>query len=218
MNSCCYAWWCPLCAAAQARTNLNASNCCFNICCMSPIPIKWLIRTSYGIVGTAEEDWFSIGFCHCCAINQMLQTTQIRGNPFNRQSEVDYGCCNCDMESWNTAWHDVEHMVRTGRFDGCDCNDAYDCLYSFVFFTHCPYFVGKEIEEAIGMPFWMTCFFVNPVGACNILRMHYRTGTHDCYCCCNGGCNKVKLLRMIDRQGRLKDKPGKNPSYMTPRQ
>ena len=180
VDQCCYAWWCPQCAMAQARSNLDGTDCAFNYCYGGPCPVRWMIRTAYGIQGSAEEDLCVVWCCACCAINQMLQTTNALGDPFGAAPGV--------------------HLERPDIYLGhsgdlnCQCDDILNCCYSCWCFN-CA--VGSSLEESVGMPCWMGCCCTPFCFARNIQRVHYRIGGTPSACgdcpaacgdCCWDGC------------------------------
>lgn len=48
-NTCVYGCCFPSCAIAQARSDFDGSDCCFNWCCVSPAVTLSIIREGYNI-------------------------------------------------------------------------------------------------------------------------------------------------------------------------
>jgi len=226
IDQCCYAWWCPQCAMAQARSNLDGTDCGFNYCFGGPCPVRWMIRTAYGIQGSAEEDLCVVWCCSCCAINQMLQTTNALGDPFGAAPGV--------------------HLERPDIYLGhsgdlnCQCDDILNCCYSCWCF-HCA--VGSSLEESVGLPCWMGCCCTQFCFARNIQRVHYRIGGTPSACgdcpdtcgdCCWDGCipcmaygslcipvvSLVSFVYLVNfamdmiKEGRLRQRPSARPRYL----
>ena len=109
-----------------------------------------MIRTAYGIESDPLDDIVYGLCCPCCVTNQLYQTTKRLGN--------------------------------TSRFGGREYNrDVFqaslmkDICYNCCLATFCmPCAIGSTLESAIGMPFCIGCFCVNPFLARNIMRYHYR--------------------------------------------
>ena len=80
IGTCLYSYCCTPCALAQARTNLDGSSCCFNICFLTSCPERWMIRTAYGIHGNAWEDCFIPCACPCCVANQVVPLLHMNNN------------------------------------------------------------------------------------------------------------------------------------------
>mmetsp|Transcript_40981 Transcript_40981/g.103239 ORF Transcript_40981/g.103239 Transcript_40981/m.103239 type:complete len:138 (-) Transcript_40981:1720-2133(-) len=75
----CYAWCCPHCALASARSAYDGSNCCFNFCCGSGAMLYNIIREGYGISGTCCGDICYACFCQCCIAIQATHEVAVRG-------------------------------------------------------------------------------------------------------------------------------------------
>ena len=214
ISQCCYSWWCPQCAMAQARTNMDGSDCFFNFFFMGACPGRWIIRTAYGIQGTAEEDCLLVCCCSCCAVNQMLQTTNALGDPFG------------PAPGMHLERPDI-YLSHSGPLN-CQCDDLFNCCYS-CFCFNCA--IGSALEESVGLPCWMGCCCTNFCAARNIQRLHYRIGGADC---CDDGCiplaaycslcffpfSIVGFIYLVNfamdmlKEGRLRDRPMKNPRYI----
>lgn len=154
---CCDSYCFTNCAAAQARSQMDGSSCCFNMCAMNPVVTRWLIRSAYGIPGSVWEDCLFTMCCPCCAINQMYQTTAAYGNP-----TPDGGAVK------NTG----QFMTQTGN---CTCGT---CCYSFFC---CPCAIATTLDMAMGMPFWfaLCCVGTNFCAARNLVRYQLRIAGDD---------------------------------------
>ena len=124
-SSCC----CPYCALAQARTNLDGSSLCFNLCFLTSCPERWMIRTAYGIKGNAYEDCYVPCCCPCCTANQLLQTTERLGDPFGPSPG--------------------EHFLRGNRFLGGSKANCFDCFKAVCL----PCAIASAVHTATGMLF-----------------------------------------------------------------
>ena len=60
IKSCSWTCWlaccCPQCALALARTDLDGSDIVVNLCCISPVNVRWMVRTALAIEGSGEHD------------------------------------------------------------------------------------------------------------------------------------------------------------------
>ncbi|RYG97458.1 hypothetical protein EON65_52850 [archaeon] len=145
----CFTCCCPGLALAQARTNMDGSDLCFNICCLFPPVTLWLIHSAYGVPCTYEHILQICCFSNCY-INRVYQTTVNRGNP-NK---------NFRGREKNTA------KLNHAACPDCVCSScflacAFPCCYSCY-----------KLQEHLNMPCWITCF-VFPWTAQNLLRYQY---------------------------------------------
>lgn len=67
----CMSCFCSACVSAQARTNFDSSNCCFNLCCLTPVANYNIIREGSGIEGGCVGDCFKGCCCAPCAAIQL---------------------------------------------------------------------------------------------------------------------------------------------------
>ena len=74
IKSCSWYCWlaccCPQCALALARADLDGSDICVNLFCISPVNVRWMVRTALGIEGSGEHDcecYFKIPFNPLCS-------------------------------------------------------------------------------------------------------------------------------------------------------
>jgi len=161
-EDCLYSCLCCPCAIAQSRSNLDNSSFMFNMCCMnvfctSAVTTRWLIRSAYGIEGRPRDDLINGIFCPCCSANQIYQTSKKYGNPTSNGGRP----------------------YNTDIFRGdVKRNWINNCLLS----TFCnPCSIGLVLQQAISMPFWMGCLFVNSFEARNFVRYQYRIAGEDNY-------------------------------------
>ena len=182
---CCFcSYCCTGCAAAQARTQMDGSSCCFNYCAMNPIVTRWLIRSAYGIPGSEFEDCYMTMCCPCCTINQMYQTTAAYGNP-----TPDGGAVK------NQGYFVTQTGNCSARAFLCSC---------FCF----PCAIASTLQMSMGMPFWFGCCCVgnNFCVARNLVRYQFRIAGDDfCsdYCFlsliyCIGPCMLMKVMTEVE--------------------
>jgi Cys-rich protein (TIGR01571 family) len=76
---CFYAFCCPCCAGARARSDYDSSNCLFNFCCISAPLLVSIVREGYGIGGNCVGDVLLGTFLPCCAIHRIQQEIAARG-------------------------------------------------------------------------------------------------------------------------------------------
>lgn len=166
-----YSYCCPFIALAQARSHLDGSSCCFNCCAMNPAVTRWLIRSAYGIPGSAFEDCYTTYFCPCCSINQMLQTTKSYGNP---------------TPDGGAAKNLGQFTTQTGN---CSCGT---CCYSFFC---CPCAIATTLNTAMDMPFCfaLCCVNCNFCMARNLVRYQLRIAGDDC---CDDFCWPTALATL----------------------
>lgn len=84
----CYAFWCPSCAMAEAKHDVDDSSCCLNWWCMFGPAIRNSIRFSYELNGNAFEDCCYSCCCPQCAAVQLLNEASRRGPIRGRKVEV----------------------------------------------------------------------------------------------------------------------------------
>jgi hypothetical protein len=167
---------CCLVAVGTAKTHTDDSECLFNCCCFGPVPTRWLIRTAQGIKGDSYSDCAVGTFCPCCTVNQMLQTSVQRGNPFPNAGR------EANTKPWNTS---VPSSLYSNGFSGC-----FETLGTFIFALLClPCSTGSLMEESVGMPCCLACLCVNPFAARNLVRYQYRVEGMDVQEeCCYPSC------------------------------
>jgi hypothetical protein len=149
---CLLSFLCPNVALGYARTALDGSDCLFNVVCMNPMALRWLVRSAYGIGDTSLfcEDLVLSSVCSCCVINQLVQTTRAYGRPEE--------CHNVGQLHNNTAFQ----------------NRNMNCLVFLAAYCCAPIMMGKVMRDALGMPCPLGCLCVSPFAGRNILRYHYR--------------------------------------------
>jgi Cys-rich protein (TIGR01571 family) len=93
-----YAYCCPPCANASARTRYDTSDFCFNLFCV-PLPMtRNIIREGYGLKGHFFGDMCISNVCGLCAINQLLCEVKERGKvdgPAAGSDQWKVGLCSC---------------------------------------------------------------------------------------------------------------------------
>lgn len=148
----CYTCFCPSCALAQARTNVDGSDFCFNFFCLFPPVTLWLIHSAYGIPCTANHILEIMCFGNCY-INRVYQTTANRGNPN----------ANFRGKHKNTV------PLNDPCCPTCACSS---CLFA----AACPCcFFWYKLYEHMNMPCCIACCTC-PWTAQNLLRYQYGIG------------------------------------------
>lgn len=115
---------------------------------------RWMVRTAYDIGNPSDcvMDCLLSTFCTCCVVNQLYQTTSIKGNP-----TTDGGA-----------------HFNTQKFTPTPCNFV-GCLYA----SFClPCSLGTILQDSVGMPFFLGCCCFNLFNARNVVRYQYRINHH----------------------------------------
>jgi len=104
-ESCCADWciaiWCPQAAFACARTNVDGTHCCFNLCC-SFYPTQFnVVRRRYGIQGDDFGDAMYTTCLPTCAGRQVLTESKMRGHLPDRGQ---YKWASQDMNVWQRGF------------------------------------------------------------------------------------------------------------------
>jgi len=86
---CCYAMMCPLCASARQRTMLDGSDCCLNVCTVTPPAVYHHVRHYYGIDGEPFTDFFIGIFCYPFAIDRLRREIVLR-----TVKDLAVACCD----------------------------------------------------------------------------------------------------------------------------
>lgn len=161
-SSCLYASLCPCMAIASSRHELDGSNWWVNCCCLGTAAGRYLVRTGYGISGSAQWDCCTSALCSCCVINQMYQTVQQKG-----KIKVDH------------VGPDFNKNKRTGLQRRSCVGVLYDLAYTCVCL---PCATGYLLESS-GIPCWFGACCVSPIAAVNIHRYRRRLEGN-----CGGEC------------------------------
>lgn len=161
-GSCCYAYLCPCMAVASARHQLDGSNWWVNCCCLGSIASRFLVRTGYGIAGSAQWDCCTGLCCSCCVINQMYQTVQQKG-----KIRVE------------NVGPDFNKNKRTGL----QRRSCFGVLYDLTYTCLCLPCATGYLLESSGMPCWFGACCVSPLSAVNIHRYRRRLEGN-----CGGEC------------------------------
>lgn len=151
---CCF----PIFAIPLARSNMDGSECCFNMCCVNGVVTRWLVRTGYGIPEGGIMEDCCIPYCCCpCNSNQIYQTSKMLGPLKNGGKRFN-----------KNKWQDP---VSTSN---CDCGlFCYSCCC-----MQCA--VGTVVKDSLGMPWCMGCCCMNCCTSRNLIRYHYRIQGNDC--------------------------------------
>eukprot|EP00760_Papus_ankaliazontas_P032954 PhM_4_TR609/c1_g1_i1/m.26097 len=78
-TGCLMATFCPVIAAAQARSAYDGSNCFFNFLLVNPVLARNIIREGYGIEGGCMGDIMIAACLPCCNACQLLEEVNVRG-------------------------------------------------------------------------------------------------------------------------------------------
>ena len=115
-----------------------------------------MIRTAYGLRGSAADDACKALFFPCCSVNQLFQTSKQYGNPSKSGGR--------------------EYNQQLFRGEPRKKDVAYNCIISSL----CnPCVTGSALDTAMGMPWCIGCACVNPFLARNIMRYHWRLKGND---------------------------------------
>ncbi len=126
----------PPCALAQARTNIDGSNCFFNMLCVNPLVIAWLLRSAIGMPQDFLHDLLYFLVCPCCYTNQIAQTAKRHPNP-----AVDGG------SRYNA------HPVNSGCAPLEYCCGTIFC---------CQFVNAYAMNKHLGMNYWFALFCNGP--------------------------------------------------------
>ena len=148
-----YPCLCPFLSSAHSRSLFDGSPFIFNLFCVGTVPTRYLIRTAYGIKGSALDDTLKSIFCSCCSANQLYQTVKRKGKP-DDYSTLKYNYFEA---------HDN---------DGA-CGDYCKAIVCFQCYS------ASALEMSVGLPFLLGFLCMNPCSARNIVRYHYRIDGHD---------------------------------------
>mmetsp|Transcript_7826 Transcript_7826/g.5871 ORF Transcript_7826/g.5871 Transcript_7826/m.5871 type:complete len:267 (-) Transcript_7826:85-885(-) len=170
-GSCFYSCLFPCCAIASARHELDGSNWFVNCCCIGTAAARYLVRTGYGIEGTAQWDCCTSLFCSCCAVNQLYQTVKQKGKiPLEHVGP------------------DFNKNKRTGMQRRPCFGVIYDLSYTLLCL---PCATGYLLESS-GIPCWFGACCVSPLGAVSIHRYRRRLEGN-----CGGECLEDCLFPAI---------------------
>jgi len=172
----------PHCTLAQARSDYDGSNCCFNLCLAShnPHAIRTAIRHGYGIQGSCCGDLCSVALCHLCAIAQITREVQIRGpvQTLNGTSAAE------------TPWS--SDLINIGG----------DCIYALF----CPMCASASARTAFdGSDWFYNCICVHPLLHLSIIRHGYNISGSCigdiCAMHCCQPCAIGRMKRETDKRG-----------------
>lgn len=141
----------------MARTHLDGSSCCFNLLCVNPFIVRWLVRSAYNIPGSVWEDLLLTVCCPICSINQMYQTTIYKGSPVKEKPFTEdhkFGA-SCEGEEY-----------------------VFNCVYGL---CCSPCIVGHTLETAFDMPYCLGFCCINICVMSNLVRHHYRILGNTCF-------------------------------------
>lgn len=116
---------------------MDESACLFNLCCVNPCTLVWLLRSAYGVQQhSMKVDCVYLCFTPCCLANQIYQTT-------TRRAAVEDGGAN----------------YNTTPFPEDFCPPISYVIMSLL----CgPCSMAAALDKYISMPFWRALFCVGP--------------------------------------------------------
>lgn len=168
-------------ALAQARTNMDESAFLFNLCCMNPFSLVWLLRSAYSVdQHSMKVDCAYLCFIPCCYANQIYQTTA-------KRAAVTDGGANYNTLPMQEGLPSMSFLCMSAVCGPCA--------------------MASALDKYISMPWWRACLCVSPCAGVNILRYHYRLDGNEFYDCCVPICfpllvlHQAKVLREAERYG-----------------
>eukprot|EP00999_Lentomonas_sp_LEN2_P003070 NODE_923_length_1115_cov_129.281377_g880_i0.p1 GENE.NODE_923_length_1115_cov_129.281377_g880_i0~~NODE_923_length_1115_cov_129.281377_g880_i0.p1 ORF type:complete len:250 (+),score=48.87 NODE_923_length_1115_cov_129.281377_g880_i0:81-830(+) len=152
LSICLYAWLCPTCATARARSDYDSSNWCFNCMTLSPCLARNIIREGYGIEGSCAGDICVPWWCGPCAVAQMLAEVRNRGaiqagagvGTANQWSNGTFSCLG-DIPFCLYAWCFPNCAMASARNDWDNSNWCFNCLVMH------PALLRNMVREAYGI-------------------------------------------------------------------
>lgn len=115
-----YAIFCPLCAAAHAKTKVDQTNVFFNFLCFTPIGSYSMVRHHYNIMGECGQDMFHGGLCLPCGARHIWTEANMRGQIAGKHG--------ANSGTWST------------ELTQCDCSE-------FTRAAFCPCMVSHEVRQ-----------------------------------------------------------------------
>jgi len=166
----------PHCVLAQARSDYDGSNCCFNCLVLgsNPHAVRTLVRHGYGIDGSCLTDVIASACCFMCTIAQVAKEVELRG-PIQSLT----GTASA-QSPWSTDLISI---------DG-------DCIYA-CFLPHCA--AASARTEFDGSNWCYNCLCVHPLLHLSVVRHGYNIaggccsdvlGFHFCAPCVIGRMKK----------------------------
>merc|ERR1712224_17756 len=178
IGSCCYAFCCPWCANATARTEYDGSNWLFNCFCVTPCLVRSILREGpFNINGTWIGDVLTSCCCMHCAIAQQLR--QVRNGSVaadkaaamnSNQWSTGLFSCFDDCGACLLGWCCLPCATAKARTD----YDGSNCFFNFCALTICTARnIVREgeyhIEGSCGDDICMGCLCPHCV-VCQLLR------------------------------------------------
>merc|ERR1711935_379659 len=196
---CVYAFFCPWCAVASARSNFDMSNFFFNLCCVNQCVVRNIVREAYNIEGTCLGDLCWPCCFGPCSAAQLLRETKSRGN------------CNAvtvlgaDGQSIQAETKEGANAWSSGL---CGCfSDCSSCCYAW----WCPCCaVATASSNYDGSNFCFNCLVKNPCVAHSIIREGEYNIDGTCLedCCAPAFCAPCaisRLLREVEVRGSINE-------------
>lgn len=136
MSHCLYAWCCPQCTAAAAKSKADKSHPCFNFMCFTPIGMMSWVRLGYHIPGVCGDDICYGMWCMPCMIRRIYTESIVRGpnnQPPTQGSNTNewkatlFDCTPCEL--CNAAFcpccvvHEIRQNLQPEAAESC-CFDS----------------------------------------------------------------------------------------------
>eukprot|EP01013_Petalomonas_cantuscygni_P008867 TRINITY_DN21620_c0_g1_i1.p1 TRINITY_DN21620_c0_g1~~TRINITY_DN21620_c0_g1_i1.p1 ORF type:complete len:239 (-),score=14.36 TRINITY_DN21620_c0_g1_i1:198-914(-) len=179
---CLYAFFCPTCAVASARTEYDQSNWCFNCLTGTPVVLRNIVREGYGIEGDCVNDILMGVFCGCCSTVQATLEIKARGG--------------------KSASHEGTGKWSDGQFD-C-LTDPMGCLLAAV----CPMVALAQARTKYDQSNCIfNCLCLPPAMTRSVIREGYDiegTCVEDLCCTCLpilGQLEAARVTREVERRG-----------------
>merc|ERR1712159_183265 len=196
-GSCAYAFCCPCCANASARTNFDGSNMCFNCLCASPCVVRNIVREAYNIEGTCAGDICLPIWCGACSIAQLLRESKTRGSATSALVQTNQG---------QVIKAEQQEGLNTWTSGLCSCFDDFgSCAYAFC----CPFCANASaVTNYDGSNWCFNCCAKHPCMAQSIIREGKYNIQGTCledicipyFCTC---CAVSRLLREVKARGNI---------------
>lgn len=147
-----YAVFCPVCAAAHAKSKVDQTHPIFNFFCFTPIGSYSMVRHSYGILGECGEDCLYGGLCTFCGVRQIWSEANIRGPIPGKYGQL--------TGQWSTELFQ------------CECAELAKAAF-------CPFLVAHEVRALIHPQTnnWFDCFCLIPTSMYGQVRNTYGIGS-----------------------------------------
>lgn len=184
---CVKTYFCPQCVLAQAQSDYDGSDCCFNCLCVNnPAAVRATFRHGYGIDGSCISDILTACCCGLCTIAQLSREAQIRGRIQNLTGRTV-------QSDWSNPFIDI----------------GMECLIA-LFFGMCS--AASARTEFDGSNWCFNCCCVHPLYHLSVIRNGYNIAGGCCgdmitmhfFPCCVIG----RMRKETAKRGPCVAKPG----------